>query len=293
MRIYGAVALLLALPLAGAAQDSRDVFGTLPRDSSKPVATRAEIVAAWQRRQDAMKTASFAWVEQQTHPKGWFGNPRFPEREREAIPALREDRSYSVAKMLAVDGDKMRYTFEVDRVLEPGLGVGRHYRYVSVFDGQVGRMYLSSMTNSPPARSLGTSEDAQNLDTRALPMALRPLDPVMGHLLVDRALPNQGRRFYKGRSTMILEERHDPSGWKTALWIEPERDFLVSRYRVAFEQKFMVDIDIDYASDPRWGWIPSGWRVSEMLADGSMRLVAEARVSSYSLNLPIGISEFR
>ena len=55
----------------------------------------------------------------------------------------------------------------------------------------------------------------------------------------------------------------------------------------------MVDIDIDYASDPRWGWIPSGWRVSEMLADGSMRLVAEARVSSYSLNLPIGISEFR
>ena len=93
MRIYGAVALLLALPLAGAAQDSRDVFGTLPRDSSKPVATRAEIVAAWQRRQDAMKTASFAWVEQQTHPKGWFGNPRFPEREREAIPALREDRS--------------------------------------------------------------------------------------------------------------------------------------------------------------------------------------------------------
>jgi hypothetical protein len=272
-----------------------DIFGTLPRDRSKPVATKAEIVAAWQKRQDAVKTASFAWVEQQTHPKGWLGNPRFPERERAAIPALREDRNYSVSKTLAVDGDKMRYTLELDRAQEPGLGVGRHYWYVSVFDGRVGRTYLSSMTNSPPAivRSVATSEDAQNLDTRALLMALRPLHPVMGHLLVERAMPNQGRVFYKGRSTMIIEERHDPSGWKTSLWIEPERDFLVSRYRVAFEQMFMVDIDIDYISDPRWGWIPSGWRVSEMLADGSVRQVAEARVSSYSINQPIRIEEVK
>ena len=189
----------------------------------------------------------------------------------------------------------MRYTLEVDRAEEPGLGVGRHYRYVSVFDGQAGKTYLSSMTNTPPevVRSVSPGEDAQNLDTRPLLMVLRPLHPVMGHLLIDRAVPNQGRRFYKGRSTMILEERHDPSGWKTSLWIEPEREFLVSRYRAAFEQKFVVDIDIDYEQDPRWGWIPSGWRVSEMLADGSTRLVTEARVTSYSINLPIEISEFR
>ena len=55
--------------------------------------TKADIIAAWQKRQDAMKTARFVWVEQQTHPRGWLSNPRFAERERAAIPALREDRS--------------------------------------------------------------------------------------------------------------------------------------------------------------------------------------------------------
>jgi hypothetical protein len=124
-------------------------------------------------------------------------------------------------------------------------------------------------------------------------MAIRPLDPVMGHLLMDRAVTNERRTFYKGRSIFLLEERHDPSGWKTMLWVEPERDFLVSRYDVYFEQKLIVQIDIDYVEDSRWGWIPNGWRVTEMLADGSRRLVAEARVSSYDINQPIGVEEFR
>ena len=287
--------LLIALPAAALAQEPpRDVFGTLPRDGSRPVATRAEILSAWQSRQGAIRTARFAWVEQQTHPKGWLANPRFPERERLAIPALREDHSYSVAKTLTIDGDKMRYTFELDRAEEPRLGVGRHYRYVSVFDGRVGKVYLTSMINTPPPTTLSvtTNEDAQNVDTRPIMMALRALHPVMGHLLVERAVPNFGRRFYKGRSTMIIEERHDPSGWKTSLWIEPERGFLVSRYRVAFEQHIMVDIDIDYTNDARWGWIPTGWRVSELLADGSVRLVSTARVTSYSINTAIDASEF-
>jgi len=202
----------------------------------------------------------------------------------------------------------MRYTYEIDRKAEPdgaelksttgdnqGLGPGSKYLYVSVFDGNMGKTYLSSLTNSPPAainQTLG-NVDAQNLDTRAIMMALRPLDPVMGHLLVDRALPNERRRFFNGRSTMILEERYDPSGWKTSLWIEPERNFLVNRYHVFFQARTMVEMDIDYVEDARWGWIPSGWRISQMLDDGSIRLVSEAKVTSYSINQPIGLEEFR
>ena len=290
-----AAALLCSVPLTVVAQAQRDTFGTLPPDRNKPIPSKAEIVAAWQKRQDAVKTLRFAWVEQQVHPRGWLPNPRFPEPERASIPALLKDRRYTVSKSLSVDGDRMRYAFEMDRKEESDLGVGRHYSYVSVFDGHVGSARLTSLTTSPPpaVRQVRTRVDAQNLDTRAILMALRPLDPVMGHQLMDRAVPNLGRRFYKGRSTMILEERHDPSGWKTSLWIEPERGFLVSRYRVAFEQWFMVNIDVDYAADPRWGWIPTGWRVSERLADGSMRLVSDAKVSSYSINLPIGSNEFR
>lgn len=235
-------------------------------------------------------------------------NPRHPEREWLAIPALLVDRSYSVTKTLAVDGHRMRYSFDLDRNHEPdgvevgspqgdnrGLGVRRHYSYVSVFDGQRGEARLSSLLGPPPATIRRNSDnlDAQDLDMRAILLALRPLDRVMGDLLIDRAVTNERRTFYHGRSTFLLEERHDPSGWKQTLWLEPERDFIVTRFVMAFEQKVIVDMDIDYKQDSRWGWIPSGWRVTEMLADGSRRLISTATVSSYGINVPIGAEQFR
>ena len=278
------------------------------RDRSKPVPATSEIIAAWQKRQTAVNTFSFVWTEQQTHPTGWLSNPRYPERERSAIPGLLIDRSYVVAKTLAVAGNSMRYTFELDRKEEPdgvdviarqggnrGLGVRRHYTYVGVFDGQIGTTRVTSFLDHPPPTIIPTTAnvDAQNLDTRPILMAFRPLDAVMGHRLIDRAITNLARTFYRGKSTFLLEERHDPSGWKTILWIEPEREFLVSRYVLEFEQKTIVDIDIDYVQDAQWGWIPNGWRVTEMVSDGSRRLVAVAKVVSYSINAPIGSDNFR
>ncbi len=302
----GALAFPTALVLGQESKAGPAQLGQ--RDRSKPVPSKFETVAAWQTRQGAINTFRFAWTEQQTHPKGWLSNPRFPERERSAIPGLLIDRSYVVAKTLAVAGTKMRYSFELDRKEEPdgvdvvarqggnrGLGVRRHYSYVSVFDGRIGTTRVSSLLDHPPPTNIQTTAnvDAQNLDTRPILMAFRPLDAGMGHRLIDRAITNLSRTFYRGKSTFLLEERHDPSGWKTMLWIEPERNFLVSRYVVLFEQKTIVDIDIDYVQDARWGWIPSGWRVTEMLADGSRRLVTVAKVTSYSINVPIGTEEFR
>ena len=308
--IRSAAIIALAFPAAVtlAQQGPAERLQLGQRDLNKPVPAKSEIIAAWQKRQGAINTFRFAWTEEQTHPKGWLSSPRYPERERSAIPGLLIDRSYVVAKTLAVAGNKMRYSFELDRKEEPdgvdviaqqggnrGLGVRRHYSYVSVFDGQIGTVRLNSFLDHPPATMLQTTAnvDAQNLDARPILMAFRPLDAVMGHRLIDRAITNESRTFYRGRSTFLLEERHDPSGWKTILWIEPERDFLVSRYMVSFEQNHIVDIDIDYVHDARWGWIPSGWRVTEMLSDGSKRLVAVARVNSYTVNVPIGTDTFR
>ena len=304
--VIGALAFPTALALAQQSESARLQLG--PRDRSKPVPAKSEIIAAWQKRQAAVNTFRFAWTEEQTHPKGWLSNPRYPERERSAIPGLLIDRSYIVAKTLAVAGNKMRYSFEIDRKEEPdgvdvvarqgsnrGLGVRRHYSYVTIFDGRIGTTRLSSFLDHPPETISQTTAnvDAQNLDTRPILMAFRPLDPVMGHRLIDRAITNLSRTFYRGKSTFLLEERHDPSGWKTLLWIEPERNFLVSRYVMSFEQKMIVDIDIDYLPDARWGWIPSGWRVTEMLSDGSRRVVSVAKVTSYSINVPIGTETFR
>lgn len=276
-------------------------------DRSKPVPAKTEVVKAWQKRQDAIKTFRFAWTEQQTHPKGWLPNPRFPQRERSDIPALFKDRNFTVSKTLAVDGGKMRYSYVLERKPEPdgfiivspegdnkGLGEGKHYSYVSVFDGQ-GKTTLTTLKESPPpviSQSM-TNADAQNLDTRAILMAFRPLDSVMGHLLIDRAVCNQMRTFYNGKSTFLLEERRDPSGWKMILRIEPERDFIIRQFLVVFESKLIAEINIDYIEDAKWGWIPNGWQISGMLDDGAMRLLSEAKVTSYNINQPISAEEFK
>lgn len=284
-------------------------FGNVELDRSRPVPPKTDVLKAWQKRQDAVKTLRFAWTEQQTHPTGWLSNPRFPERERSSIPGMLIDRSYTVSKTLAVDGGKMRYGFELDRKEEPdgirvpappggrtdGLGLRRHYSYLSVFDGSGGRTTMTTLMDSPPpvTRRSAVNADAQTLDTRPLLFAFRPLDPVMGHLLLDRAVTNQMRSFYKGKSIFLLEEQMDPSGWKMILWIEPERDFIVVRIAVCFESYFIADIDIDHTQDPQWGWIPGGWRVTARLADGTKRQVTEAKVTGYSINQPIEADEFR
>ena len=276
-----------------------DAAGQVKRDLSKPVPSKAEIISAWRRRQNNVASFQFAWTEEQCHRRGWLPNPRYPEREWLAIPALRIDRTYAVTKSLTVSGNSMRYTFDLDRAEEPdgvdvvspngdnrGLGVRRHYSYSSSYDGSRDEIRVTSLLASPPPaiQHFGGNIDAQNLDMRAIMLALRPLDSAMGHLLIDRAITNERRAFYRGRSTFLLEERHDPSGWKTILWIEPERDFVVSRLALYFEQRPIVDMDIDYRHDARFGWIPSGWRIIEMLADGTRRLSSTANVTSYSIN---------
>lgn len=298
MKVNSPVVMMLlsaALLITSSIASAQVPAGQLPVDRSRPVPPRSAIIDAWLKRQDAIRTFRFVWNEQQVHPKGWIGNPRYPERERLAIPGLTTDRSYVVAKTLTVDRTMMHYSFDLNRREDPRLGVARHYSYVSKFDGQKGEARFNSMTRTPPGtiRRSAANVDAQNLDTRAILLAFRPADAQMGHVLIDRTVTNLARTFYRGRSIFLLEERHDPSGWKTILWIEPERDFLISRISVLFEQNWIVDMDIDYRQDAQWGWIPSAWRITEMLSDGSRRLVSTATVTAYSINTPIAPEQFR
>jgi hypothetical protein len=258
-------------------------------DRTRPVPAKTDVLDAWQRRQSAIHSFHFAWTELQTQPRGWIANPRYVERERLAAPSL-ENRRYAVNKTLVVSRDSMRYSYTLDRRAEgetTGNGDRRHYSYAyeSVFDGRRNVARATSLNDTPGTTTRSNdNSDAQNLDTRAILTALRPLDPILGDLLVDRAVPNLARTMYRGRSTFLLEERRDPLGWKTIMWIEPERGFLVSRFVLMFENTCVVDMDIDYARDARYGWIPTGWLVTELLADGSRRLVSAAKVSSYVIH---------
>ena len=305
MRPHSLITALL-LPVAASAQEKPNPRVQL--DSSKPVPSRAEVLAAWQRRQDRITSFRFEWTEEQQYPSTWIANPRYPERERSALPSVLADRAYTVSKFVAVSGSRMRYGYTFDRpeeadgirVTSPtgntqGLGVHRNYTYLTTYDGQRSVTRITTLLDAPPPAVMtsATSPDAQNLDLRPFFLLYRPFDAMLGDLLLDRAVTSGMRIFHEGRSTFWLEERHDPTGWKTLRRIEPERDFIVVQLIVLFEQRPIVTMDIDYDRDARWGYVPRGWRVTEMLPDGTRKLVTTAKVSRYEINQPMPDELFR
>lgn len=44
--------------------------------------------------------------------------------------------------------------------------------------------------------------------------------------------------------------------------------------------------------DRKWGWIPSAWRVTYKVEDGSRRVLSTARVTSYAINEPVDPRQF-
>ena len=205
--------ILACLLFSRGALDAQCVRGSRAQlDRTRPVPAKADVLDAWQRRQSAIHSFYFAWTELQTQPRGWIANPRYVERERLAAPSL-EDRRYAVNKTLAVSRDSMRYSYTLDRRAEgetTGNSDRRHYSYAyeSVFDGRRNVARATSLTDTPETTIRSNDNaDAQNLDTRAILTALRPLDPILGDLLIDRAVPNLARTMYRGRSTFLLEER--------------------------------------------------------------------------------------
>lgn len=235
-------------------------LGTPRIDRSKPVPTKPAIVAAWRRRQESVKSFRFAWTEEQVHVAGWMPNWRLSERDRLSLPRLLTDKGAAgaerrlvVSKSLLVDGTKTRYSFALERMTDfTGLTrfdnrAPRHFSYTSVFDGRTGTSRVTAVSRAPGESvpdTISRSEanpDAQSLDTRPILMTFRPLDPVLGHPLLDRAITNTSRFFYKDRSTMILEEWRDAAGRKMLMWLEPEREFVVTRYIVVFEQNLFTD----------------------------------------------------
>jgi hypothetical protein len=83
---------------------------------------------------------------------------------------------------------------------------------------------------------------------------------------------------------MIVEEKHDSRGWKASLCVEPERDFVIRRSLLYLRNKTVVDVEIDYSRDSRWGWLPSGWRVLRANSDGSLWQSAVASVTGHMIN---------
>ena len=79
----------------------------------------------------------------------------------------------------------------------------------------------------------------------------------------------------------------------TTLWTDRDQDFAVRRIVVANGKRVLVQYDIDYAKDAKYGWIPSHWKTTVNGSDGKAKTTVEGSVKSYKINPVIPIAEFR
>src|SRR5437868_5178656 len=74
-------------------------------------APKPVILRAWQERQARVGTAAFHWTETQAHRRDWLPNPRHPEFDHDDDPRVAVERTDTLARVLFIDGPRMRYQF--------------------------------------------------------------------------------------------------------------------------------------------------------------------------------------
>ncbi len=254
-----------------------------------------DILQAAQRRQGRVQSLHFAWTEQVTDGKDSRTPPPSPLHPgRGMIPP--RDVTYDEQEELWIDGEKMRYAeSHHEWVGEKQAMVS--FPQVAAFDG---KLLKTLFERGGPGKEhpCGTIEAKERhfdvgsvfllpllMTFRASHPHMRPLD--IGHgALTGKRVPIEGRVCYEALF------RHSDIAEMEYVWVDPSRDFVISRYVVTHDGKLTCQVNIRYAEDAQAGWIPADWDIATQFPDGRFRMSARAKVVQYEINPSIPADQF-
>ena len=127
--------------------------------------------------------------------------------------------------------------------------------------------------------------DLDHLLCQPLIFHFRPLDPRLGGVyrdncsLTDKAVIN-------GRQCWILrEDSLVPNEYRRYFFVDPERDWIVTRYVGDAGKHGKLQFDIDSVQDARGMWLPNKWRILRVeAADRPIQSFVTVELSDYSIN---------
>lgn len=225
-------------------------------------AARAAYQQAWREHQAQVDSVVVRWYVKAARRKEWMANPFHQEPGRERDRTILRERTDSIVRLLAISGNRMRH-----RVIDRHVPAGSN---LSVPD-----TVTSDWSEHHPS--------AQDLPHRPLLLAFRPLDRTMGQPRLDRMRVARTEVF-RNRPLLVLEGPVDSAGWRSTLWLETARDYIVRRLVLFQNQAPMVEQMIDYFQHPRYGYLPCRWVTLRMKVGGALWQSDEARVTSLSIN---------
>jgi hypothetical protein len=239
-----------------------------------------EIIAAWSRRQNAVRSLVVRWTESRsrTAPQS-----RFDDDTR------RDRSSYTRKSILKLDGRKAEWICDVPDTL--GGRLLPHWR--AIFDG---RSSISFHRNED-GRHSGTivADPYYTIGNDATMAGLLPvyrgMEPACAKLDIHKAAI-KGTAPLDGRECVIVGGPKEGS-IANELWLDPALEYAPRRWLNTVDDQPCLKLDITYASDAVDGLLKvASYSLRHTYEDGTLGLTVEAVVDDIQFNVPIDESSF-
>ncbi len=277
LRCAVVLAFLVTFPTAFARADEKGSAAAISRD---------DIVRAWNRRKEQVRSARFEWSEVRNTTADLF----LPGETR----VEPDDPQYGVDSSLSLKGDQIRHTFRKS-IWRENAPRGEN-EYVSVSNGTTSKVYLPPGYVSDYPMGHATNEYGSNdiasvylkpflwtfrtSTSGALVAPMEVFDVVPDHVI------------HQGRECVILRHRASPThGYD--VWVDPSRDFLIVRQQFVRDGRVGNQLDIDYEFNDQGGvWVPSDWRFAMLNSKGNPIHSVNGTLTRAEINVDIPDTDF-
>jgi hypothetical protein len=279
------------------------------------------VLAAWQQRQEGVRSARFTWTESRTLKAGAVVNRQMAESLRERFAASRtskagadtkkadadghnppggiipkNDVTFSVTHKLVFDADKMRYEYN-GKIWDAEKGDPVDQDLISVWDGETPKSLAKSVAFGNPRGWVQKS--ARNMDlwqVHTIPLLLlyRPFHPELRDVNWSNMTVSDEQSIIAGKRCFALQQKiNQQKGVVLLVWIADQSDYLIMRSQKSVNGTIISQYDFSYSADEEHGEVPTGWKYVSMSPGGAMKQSSTAVVREREWNRPIDPTEFQ
>lgn len=224
--------------------------------------TKQQIVAAWTQRARDVEHSRLSWTENRIYPRGELISPN------QAQPPA-DDFTVQWKKSLVISGDKCRVE-GVGKTWLDRIGDFAPFEFTAVRNGTG-----SSLHHFPgQPESLGYSTPSLvglcDVTYRPAMLGMNPADPEFGRIRLDDYHVEPDQVDIDGRMCLKLV-RKDGRNVDTHVFLDPNRQFVVTRTVGLEGGQIARSFDLSYRQDERGVWYPAAWRLEIMNGTDSGR----------------------
>jgi hypothetical protein len=245
----------------------------------------AEVKAAWQKRQDAIRSGKFTWTHHRLYVKGATVGTKGPDKD------VVDNGSGS----LLLEGNRTRIEIRDLIWKEPECAFVPQHRE-STYDG---KKYIT-LDHRPGHNKFPygliidreRNQDFSLIDYWPLAVAVRGLDAKISSSALER-LTQARRTVLDGRPVIELSEPRTETRGGAKVWVDPTQDYSVRRrekYLRAGELLSRTDVISEHHASGEW--LPKRWTVRLMAPQGKLQRQTDVTMKEVIVNLPTTDADF-